>query len=174
MSRRRWVQRTSWIYTEVMRNNPSLVKMYFLYFGLPSLGLYPSAFVCGVIALIIHNAAYMIDILHGGITAVPRGQLRAASSLGMRPWQTYSYVILPQAFRNALPALTNNWVEILKDTSITCSIAVTELLYVTNTLIAGVARPIEFLGMAGLIYLGLNFFLSGSLKFLEGRYGYVR
>jgi His/Glu/Gln/Arg/opine family amino acid ABC transporter permease subunit len=174
VSHRKFVRRISLIYTEVMRNNPSLVKMYFLYFGLPSLGLYPSAFMCGTIALIIHNAAYMMDIFHGGITAVPQGQYKAARSLGLRPWQTYSYVILPQAFRNALPALANNWVEILKDTSITSSIAVAELLYVTNTLIAGEARPIEFLGMAGFIYLALNVLLSGGLKFIESRYKYVR
>jgi len=116
----------------------------------------------------------MMDIFHGGISAVPRGQYKAAKSLGLRPWQAYTYVILPQAFRNSLPALANNWIEILKDTSITSSIAVAELLYVTNTLIAGEARPIEFLGMAGVVYLALNVAVSGTLKFIESRYTYVR
>ncbi len=162
------------LYVEIMRNSPSLVKMYFLYFGLPSLGLYPSAFMCGLIALVIHNAAYMTDIFHGGITSVPNGQDKAAQSLGLRQYQSYLYVILPQAFRNSLPSLANNWVEILKDTSITTSITVSELLYVTTTLIAQEARPIEFLGIAGLIYLILNAFLAGLLKIAEGRYKYVR
>jgi polar amino acid transport system permease protein len=148
--------------------------MYLLYFGLPSLGLFPSAFTCGVIALIIHNGAYMTDIFHGGIAAVPSGQKKAAQSLGLRPWRIYIYVTLPQAFRNALPSLGNNWVEILKDTSITTSIAVAELFNITTTLIAQEARPVEFLAMAGLIYLILNVLLSNSLKVIEARYKYVR
>ncbi len=162
----------SLVYVELMRNSPSLVKMYFLYFGFPSFGLYPSPFLAGVLALVLHNGAYMTETFRGGLEAVPGAQLEAAQSLGMSPWLTFRIVVLPQAFRSALPALGNNWVEIVKDTSITSAIAVRELFYVVITLVSETQRSFEFLTVAALIYLTFTTLLSSSLKLVESRTKY--
>lgn len=171
-SRNRMLAGASLVYVELMRNSPSLVKMYFLYFGLPSFGLYPSPFLAGVLALLLHNGAYMTEIFRGGLAAVPGAQLEAARSLGMGPWLTFRIVMLPQAFRSALPALGNNWVEIVKDTSITSAIAVRELFYVVITLVSETQRSFEFLTVAALIYLAFTTLLSSSLKLVESRTKY--
>ncbi|OED44180.1 hypothetical protein AB833_02135 [Chromatiales bacterium (ex Bugula neritina AB1)] len=157
------------IYIEMMRNSPSLVKMYFIYFGLPSLGFYPSAFVSGVAALALHNGAHMAEIFRGGLLAVPSSQLDAARSLGMGPWQCFRIVLFPQAFRNALPAFSNNWVEIIKDTSLTSALSVRELFYVVSKSISETLRSFEFLAVAALIYLALTSTLSGILRYFETR-----
>jgi His/Glu/Gln/Arg/opine family amino acid ABC transporter permease subunit len=162
------------VWVELIRNSPSLVKMYFLYFGLPSLGLYPSSILAGVIALVLQNGAYMTEIFRGGLESVPDSQVQAARSLGMGRWLTFRMVVLPQAFRNALPALGNNWVEVVKDTSITSAIAVPELFYAVTTLISETQRSFEFLTFAALIYLVLTTVLSGSLKLVESRSKYRR
>lgn len=162
------------IYVEAMRNSPSLVKMYFIYFGLPSFGLFPSAFASGVVALALHNGAYMTEIFRGGLLAVPRTQLEAARSLGMGPWLTFRIVLFPQAFRNALPSFSNNWVEIVKDTSLTSTLAVRELFYVVSQSISATMRSFEFLAIAALIYLALTSVLSGAMRLVEARTKYRR
>ena len=173
-SRNRSVSRAGLVYVEAMRNSPSLVKMYFIYFGLPAFGLFPSAFLSGVVALAMHNGAYMTEIFRGGLLAVPHTQLDAARSLGMGPWLTFRVVLFPQAFRNALPAFSNNWVEIVKDTSLTSALAVQELFYVVSQQISSTMRSFEFLAIAALIYLGLTSVLAGAMRLAEGRTKYRR
>ena len=170
----RILSRCGLIYVEVMRNSPSLVKMYFIYFGLPSFGLFPSAFLSAVVALSLHNAAYMAEIFRGGLQAVSHTQQEAARSLGMNSLQTFWYVLFPQAFRNALPAFSNNWVEIVKDTSLTSALAVKELFYVVSNLISSTMRSFEFLGVLALIYLFLTSMLAGGMRFVESRTNYRR
>ncbi|HVY42621.1 MAG TPA: amino acid ABC transporter permease [Hyphomicrobiaceae bacterium] len=163
------LSRSALIYVELMRNSPSLVKMYFIYFGLPSLGAFPSAFTSSVVALSLHNGAYMTEIFRGGLLAVPRGQIEAARSLGMGTWTTLNVVILPQAFRNSLPALSNIWVEIIKDTSLTSALAVKELFYVVSQQTSATLRTFEFLAVAALIYLVVTAALAGVMRMLEHR-----
>src|SRR6476660_2984713 len=103
------------IYVEAMRNSPSLVKMYFIFLGLPSLGLYPSPFWSGVTALALHNGGYVTEIVRGGLAAVNRTEVQAAASLGFSWSQTQRLIVLPQALRFSLPSLTNVWVEMIKD-----------------------------------------------------------
>lgn len=157
------------IYVEAMRNSPSLVKMYFIFYGLPSLGLFPSPFVSGVVALALHNGAYMTEIVRGGLEAVHDTQLQGALSLGMSRWQTLRIVLLPQAVTYALPAISNNWVEIVKDTSLTSALAVRELFFVVVALLSATQRSFEILLVAGGIYLALCSVLSGALKAAEAR-----
>lgn len=170
----RWLSGAASLYIEAMRNSPSLVKMYFIFFGLPSLGIFPSPFVSGVLALSLHNAAYIAEIFRGGLLSVQRTQVEAAHSLGMGPWLTFSTVQFPQAFRNSLPAFSNNWVEIVKDTSLTSAIAVPELFYATTKIISETQRGFEFLTVTAAGYLVLCTLLSGGLRTVEARIRYLR
>jgi polar amino acid transport system permease protein len=162
------------VYVEAMRNSPSLVKMYFIYFGLPSFGIYPSPLLSAVSALVLHNGAYMTEIVRGGLAAIPRAQVQAARSLGMGPWLTFQVVIFPQTFNNALPALGNNWVEIVKDTSLTSALSVREVFHVIETQISETLRSFEFLLIAAVVYLLLTAGVAGGLRGAEARIKYRR
>jgi polar amino acid transport system permease protein len=157
------------IYVEAMRNSPSLVKMFFIYYGLPSLGLFPSPFWSGVIALALHNGGYMTEILRGGLAAVNPTQVQAARSLGMNWLDTYASIVLPQAFRLSLPSLTNVWVEMIKDTSLTSAIAVRELFYLMTSLVSSTLRSFEVLIVFAAIYLALTAAFGGAMKAIEAR-----
>jgi len=156
-------------YVEAMRNSPSLVKMYFIYFGLPSLGLFPSPFWSGVCALALHNGGYMTEIIRGGLASVNDTQVQAARSLGMSWWRTHRTIVLPQALRNALPALVNVWVEMIKDTSLTSALSVRELYYEMTALNSATLRTFEILIVFSAIYLTMTTLFSFSMKVVEGR-----
>lgn len=160
------------IYVEAMRNSPSLVKMYFIYFGLPTLGLYPGPFVSGVMALVLHNGAYMTEIFRSGLAAVPEAEVEAAKSLGMGPVLTFRTIVFPQALRRALPAFGNNWTEIVKDTSITSALSVRELFFMVTSIISETMRSFEMLVVVSAIYLVLTSALAGGLKLAERRAKY--
>lgn len=159
------------VYLESMRNSPSLVKMYFLYFGLGSFGIYLPPFVAASAALALQNGAYMMEIVRGSLAAVPAGQRDAARSLGLAPHQTFFKVILPQALRNALPPLGNNWVEIVKDTSLTSALSVAEVYAVFQTVMALDSRVYELLIVLAAIYLILTAAVSAGVQLLERRLG---
>lgn len=156
LSPRRWLRWTATGYVELMRNSPSLVKMYFIYFGLPTLGVFPSAFWSGVAALVLHNAAYMMDVFRVAFGGLDRGQREAAQSLGLGRGLTYRKILLPQAVRRALPAAGNYWVEMVKDTSLTSALSVRELYFVFTSQIALNMRTYEFFVAAGALYLALT------------------
>lgn len=171
-SSKRFLARAALAYVELMRNSPSLVKMYFIYFGLPTFGLYPGPFVSGVTALVLHNGAYMTEIFRGGLAAVPEAEIQAARSLGMGRLLTFRVVVFPQAFRRALPAFGNNWPEIVKDTSITSALTVRELFFMVISLVSETMRSFELLAVASLIYLVLTTVLSAGLRLFERRTRY--
>lgn len=154
-------------YVELMRNSPSLVKMYFIYFGFPVLGLFPTAFWSGVIALILHNAAYMMDVFRAAFASVARGQREAAFSLGLTPFLTYRKILLPQALRRALPGLGNYWAEMVKDTSLTSALSVREFYFVFTSQIALNMRTYEFFLVAALTYLLLTSAVAAIARLWE-------
>jgi len=156
-------------YLELMRNSPSLVKMYFLYFGLATFGIYLSPFAAGTIALSLHNAAYMMEIFRAAIASVPDGQYQAAASLGLKSRVAFGKIIWPQALRRALPALGNNWAEIVKDTSITSALSVQEFYYAFTSTVALNMRTYEFFIVAGAVYLVLTGSVGGFVRLLERR-----
>lgn len=160
------------IYVEAMRSSPSLVKMYFIYFGLPPLGLYPGPFVSGVMALVLHNGAYMIEIFRSGLAAVPETEIEAARSLGMGSVLTFRTIVFPQALRRSLPAFGNNWTEIVKDTSITSALSVRELFFMVTTIVSETMRSFEMVLVVSAIYLVLTTALAGALKLAERRAKY--
>jgi polar amino acid transport system permease protein len=157
------------VYVEAMRNSPSLVKLFFIYFGLPEFGIFLSPWMAGVLALGLHNAGYMTEALRGAIASVPAAQVNAARALGMSEVQVQRIVVLPQALRIAVPALTNTSVEMVKDTALTSAIAVQELTHLMQSLISATMRAAEFLIAFSAIYLVLTASVAAMSKAVEAR-----
>jgi len=122
-------------YVQLLRNVPVLLPIYLLYFGLPMIGLYWSAAICGVLALILQQGAYINEILRGGAKAIDRTMLDAARSIGLSRWKTFRIIIMPQVFANALPALGNQAALLFKDTSLLSAIAVVEVMLQAKLLV---------------------------------------
>lgn len=115
------------VYVSLVRNTPLLVQVYFIYFGLPALGITLSAFWTGVIALTFNSGAYIAEMVRGGLNAIPKGQTEAASALGLNRVLLLTKVLLPQAAPTILPAVTGQFVQLIKDTSLLYTIAVLEI-----------------------------------------------
>ena len=157
-------------YIDVMRNTPILAQIFILYFGLPEIGLYPEAFACGVIALVLQNSAYAGEIYRAGIESVKRTQTEAALSLGMMPRRALFDIVLPQALRRVLPVLGNQAVVILKDSSIASTISVAELTQAGKLLLDRSAAPYETFFMMAALYLTMAAILLGAMKLLAWRF----
>ncbi len=160
------------VYVEVFRNTPLLIQIFIIFFGLPGLGIKLSPYVSGLTALVLYVGAYNTEVIRAGLEAIPRGQVEAASSLGLTGIQTFLYIILPQAFRISLPALGNNWVALVKNSSLVSVIGMVELTWVASDLNALTFRSFELFGAATVFYLILIFILTHIQNFVEKRFAY--
>ncbi|MGI9331578.1 MAG: amino acid ABC transporter permease [Gammaproteobacteria bacterium] len=138
-----------------IRGTPSLIQIFIIYFGLPQLGLRLDPFSAGVLALGICSGAYVAEVFRAGFMAIPRGQSESAIALGLGPLQTLQRVILPQVVRIIVPALTNEAVNTLKNTSLLSTITVVELTLYIQTAIAATFRPFDFYMVAAILYLAM-------------------
>ena len=163
-----------WIITafvEVIRGTPLLLQLYIGYFLLPE--LFPflnlNEFWSVALALILNSAAYVSEIIRSGIEAVDKGQTEAARSLGLNGTTTMIQIVLPQAIKNILPALCNEFITIVKETSLASTFFVGELMTI-YAMVKGITfAPIPTLMIVGVIYFVLNFILSKALKLVERR-----
>lgn len=114
-------------YTELIRGTPLLIQLYFIFFALPSVGVQLSPFVAAIIGLGLNYSAYEAEIYRAGMFSVPRGQMEAAISLGMNKYQALRHIILPQAIRLVLPPVTNDFISLLKDSSLVSMLTLVEL-----------------------------------------------
>lgn len=163
----RWLGGT---FVEVMRNTPILVQIFVLYFGMPSIGLTLSAFASGVVALSLQNSAYLGEIYRAGLESVPVRQREAALALGLTPRMALLRVVAPQAFRRILPPLGNQFIIIVKDTSVASTIAVAELTQAGKLLLDRSAAPYETFALVALFYLVMSAAIAGLLKLVALRY----
>lgn len=157
-------------YIDAMRNTPIMAQIFILYFGVPEIGLYPDAFTCGVIALVLQNSAYAGEIYRAGIESVNRTQTEAALSLGMMPRRALFDIVLPQALRRVLPVLGSQAVVILKDSSIASTISVVELTQAGKLLLDRSAAPYETFFMMAALYLAMAAVLLGAMKLVALRF----
>ncbi len=141
------------VYVELSRNTPLLVQLFFLYFGLPKLGIRWSSELCGVIGLAFLGGSYMTETFRAGLETVEPIQKESALSLGMTPLQTMWNVILPQALAVSVPSLVANVIFLLKETSVFSGIALADLMYVAKDLIGLYYKTPEALGMLVIAYL---------------------
>lgn len=157
------------IYVEFIRGTPMLVQIFIIYYSLPSIGIELPDITAGILALSINSGAYVAEIIRAGIQAVDKGQMEASRSLGMNYVQTMFHIIIPQAFKNILPALGNEFIVVIKESSIVSMIGLHDLMYNANIIRGNIFRPFEPLLVAALIYFVMTFTLSKLLGLLERR-----
>ena len=156
-------------YVELVRGIPLIVLLSVVYYGLPALGLTLGGFPSAVLALGLYSAAYTSEIVRGGLSSVPTGQLEAARSLGLSRVQSLRFVVLPQAWRVALPALGNEFVSLILGSSLASAVTLQELFaagkYITNA----TYRQFEVYAVLALVYFLLTFTLTRLLRLAERR-----
>jgi len=170
MSSSRLLRSASRVYVECLRAIPLLVLLLWVYYGLPVItGLQFGAFTAGVLSLALSDSAFEAEVFRAGIQSVARGQSEAARSLGLSRWHTFRLVIFPQAIRTILPALGNQFVYVLKMSSLVSVIGLQELTRRANELNVTEYRPLEIYTMLVLEYLVLILLTSWGVRSLERR-----
>lgn len=166
-----WLAQT---YIYLMRGTPLLLQLLFICFGLPMIPgigeyLVLDRFTAACLGFILNYAAYFAEIFRGGLLAIDKGQYEAAQVLGLNKFQTTTRIIVPQMFRIALPALSNESVTLVKDTALLYAVAVPELLHYAQTVVNRDFTIVPFV-IAGVIYLLITLILTLFFKFLEKRF----
>lgn len=146
-----------------------LVQIMFVYFGIGAVIQSLPALVAGIIAVSVNSGAYVAEVIRSGIQSLPIGQTEAARSLGMTKKQTFRFIIMPQAMRNIWPALGNEFITLLKDSSLVSTIGVGELMYQTQLVQADTYKGVLPLFITMIIYFVLTFTLTRILNYFEGR-----
>jgi polar amino acid transport system permease protein len=169
LSRNPYVNGVASLYVSLVRGTPLIVQIYFIYLALPQVGVILPAIPSGIIALSFNYGAYMTEIFRAGIQAVPQGQREAAESLGMPDRLVMRRIVLPQAFRIVIPAIGNDFVAMLKDSSLVSILAVEELLFRAQLVGRQNFRSLETLIIAAAIYWMLTITFSYFQERLERR-----
>lgn len=160
-------------YVELARNTPLLVQLFFLYAGLPRVGIRLSAEACAVIGLTFLGGAYMAEAFRSGLDAVDRSQAEAGACIGLTPAQNIRYVIFPQALATAVPAVFANVIFLIKETSVFSVLAMMDLMNVADTLRTGGGRTVEVLFMLAAAYLLILLPVSVAATLVERRLRYA-
>lgn len=156
-------------YIQFVRGTPLLVQLYFLYFGLPNVGVSIDAMTAGFSGLALNSAAYVAEILRGGLLSVPPGQWQAAAALGMRPAETLRHVVLPQALRSSIPALANEFITLVKSSSLLATLAILEVTHAGQIVRASTYASFECFSVVAAVYLVLTTGFAWGLGRLERR-----
>lgn len=155
-------------YVEFVRGTPMMIQVMFIYFALGVVINIP-ALLAGIIAVSLNSGAYICEIIRSGLNSVPKGQTEAARSLGMGKTETLRYIIFPQALKNIWPALGNEFITVIKESSIVSIIGVGDLIYQTKVVTAITYRPVAPLAVTLIIYFILTFSLTKLLNYYEGK-----
>lgn len=167
------IRRIISVYIEISRNTPLLVQLFFLYFGLPKIGVVWSAEACAIIGLAFLGGSYMSESIRSGLESVEKSQIESAASLGMSKILTMKEVIFPQALAVSVPGICANVIFLIKETSVVSGIALADLMYVTKDLIGLYYETDEALLMLVAFYLVLLLPISILASILERRLRYA-
>jgi polar amino acid transport system permease protein len=167
------LKRVTAAYVELSRNTPLLVQLFFLYFGLPKIGIVISSQSCAIIGLAFLGGSYMSEALRSGLESVEKGQVEAALSVGLNQGQIVRYVILPQAVSVSVPPLCANIIFLIKETSVFSVVALADLMYVAKDLIGLYYKTDEALLLLVLSYLAILLPISIAASVLERRVRYA-
>jgi His/Glu/Gln/Arg/opine family amino acid ABC transporter permease subunit len=159
------------VYVEVFRAVPVLTQLFIIYFGLATLGLKFGSVAAAIIGLGLNGSAYCAEIFRAGIEAVPRGQIEAARSLGLRRWLVFRLVVMPQAVRTVLPPLTNFSVQLLKNTSVASAVAAPEIMFLARNLVNETFLSPQIYLSVCLVYLCISLPMMRLAGWLESRMG---
>jgi len=169
LSKNRLLKFIGTAYVEFIRGTPLILQLYIIFYGLPFLGVVLPGFSAGIIALSMNSAAYISEIVRAGIQSVDKGQMEAARSIGMKKPMAMRYIIIPQAIKTILPALGNEFITVIKESSIVSVIGIHDLMYNADTVRGNTFRVFEPLIIAALMYFVLTFGLSKILAVFERR-----
>ena len=170
-------------YIEFIRGTPLMVQLMFIFYGLPMIGVtFPeisfipdfSRFMAGIVAMSLNSCAYVAEVIRSGIQAVDPGQMEAARSLGFKKGEAMRIVVLPQAIRNILPALGNEFVTVIKESSVVSVIGIADLMFRTNGVKAKTYNTLECLFVAAILYFITTFFFSKLVSLTERRMAHER
>lgn len=165
-------------YVFLFRGTPLLIQIFFIYYGLGAIPFIRHSFLwaflrepywCGVLALILNDAAYTSEIVRGGFRAVPSGSYEAAKVVGMGRWRTFRRISFPIALRQALPAYSNEVVAMLKGTALVSTITLMEITGIASAAVRETWRAIEIFLCAAMIYLFLSLLVTWLFAYVEGR-----
>jgi His/Glu/Gln/Arg/opine family amino acid ABC transporter permease subunit len=154
------------VYVDLFRGTPLLMQIIFIYYALPYLGINLPAIVAGIVALSVNSGAYVSEIFRAGIESIDKGQTEAARSLGMSYMQAMRYVIIPQTIKRVLPPLTNEFVALIKDSSLLSVIAIAELMRTAKEMMTWKMNP-SSLTAAAIIYLIITLPLTRYVSYME-------
>ncbi|MDO5516378.1 MAG: amino acid ABC transporter permease [Clostridium sp.] len=160
-------------YVELSRNTPLLVQIFFLYFGLPKLGLKMSETTCAVIGLAFLGGSYMVEAFRSGLEAVSESQIESGISIGLSKFQLIRYIIVPQAFSISMPSISANLIFLLKETSVLGAISIIEVTNLTKDLIGMYYKTFESLTMLVLAYIIIVLPVSFILNLFERKLRYA-
>lgn len=170
MSKNKVLNGISFAYIEILRGTPILLQLYFFWLWLPKISpINLSDRMCIIVALIVNASPYVAEVIRAGIQAVDIGQTEAAKSLGIRTSYMMRYIIMPQAVKNILPALGNEFIMMLKQTSLASTFFIGELMTSWKTVQTATYKPIATLVIIAVIYLVLTWSLTAGLRFFEKR-----
>src|SRR3712207_998558 len=179
VSQNRLLSKPVWLYTYVVRGTPLLVQLFMLYFGLAQFEwiresaawtLLRSPWFCAWLAFTLNTAAYTTEIFAGALRNTPSGELEAARSLGLSPFQIYRRILWPGALRRALPQYSNEVVGLMHATAIASTVTLVELTRVARDVYSIHLMPVEAFGAVAVFYFVLTFSLAGLFKLVERRY----
>jgi His/Glu/Gln/Arg/opine family amino acid ABC transporter permease subunit len=163
------------VFVEVLRNTPLLLLVFFMYFGLPEIGI--TAFdntECFTVTLAVYAGAYLTEVFRAGLTAIPVAYIEAGKAIGLTGLQRARYVVLPVLFRIVLPSLSSALISLFKDTALAAAIGVPELTYGARWINVNTFQVLETWTVAAGLYLATCYVLAISLRLLERRYAMVR
>lgn len=170
ISKNRLVYIIASAYIDFFRGTPLLVQLFLVYMGLPQLLGFPlNRWLAAILALGLNSGAYVAEIVRAGIQSIDKGQWEAARSVGMNSFQTMCYIILPQAFKRIIPPLGNEFIILLKDSSLVAVISLEELLRKGQLIITRTFRPFEIYFTVAILYLILTTVISRIVSYIERR-----
>lgn len=160
-------------YIWIFRGTPLLLQLFFIYFGLAIIGIKLDRFPAALLAFVLNYAAYLAEIYRAGIQSIDRGQYEAADVLGLTRYQTMTKIILPQVFKRVLPPISNEVINLIKDTALVYAIGMSELLRVAKT---AAVRDFSFTPfiVAAVFYLAMTGVIQQSFKWIESKFDYYR
>lgn len=167
LSKNKLIYGIAGFYTWLFRGTPMLLQLFFFYYGLPFMGIKLTPFQAAIIGLSLNSGAYMAEIIRGGILSVDKGQFEACKSLGFTYLQTMKRVILPQTFKIIIPSVGNEFITMLKDTSLVSTIAMVETMRSAQLIYASSFRPMEAFFIAGSLYLIMTTIFTTVFSYYE-------
>jgi His/Glu/Gln/Arg/opine family amino acid ABC transporter permease subunit len=170
MARARLPRTLAGAYIELVRDTPVLVQMYFIYFGFSMAGFGLSGFISGLLALSLQNGGYVAEIYRAGIESISVKQVEGGKALGMSRWDVMSLVVLPQALVRVIPPLANQFIVVIKDTSLVSAIAVADLTQTGKLLTERTAASYEVFLTVAVFYLAMTGIVSGLSRLAERRF----